>query len=196
MIKYDESFPQRYGMSLDHDLVVRKTRNSSDQRYTKLIEMICKHFMDHPDPMVVPIYSFDILEGPQNSNYCYSSTKYSYTMKRLGMLNYGEKKLIKLFVDIKKYGSEDRLVDNQLVAWNNLKQQFPQLFQFMSAIYDTGRYNDIHDGNFMKDEEENYRCIDLEGFFTGYPDYDSPKLEWITGIKDYVEQCKLLKYRP
>jgi hypothetical protein len=41
---------------------------------------------------------------------------------------------------------------------------YPTLTAFLTKIIEQGKYWDIHAGNVLKDEDDNYRLIDLEGF--------------------------------
>jgi hypothetical protein len=53
-------------------------------------------------------------------------------------------------------------------AW----RENPKLVEFMNKVLADGYYTDLHNQNFLKDEEGNYRIIDLEGFrrYPGVPD--------------------------
>jgi hypothetical protein len=57
-------------------------------------------------------------------------------------------------------------------------KEYPKLMNFINTVFSQKRYTDIHSGNFMKDEDGEYRIIDLEGFSGGAP-LNQPKNDWI-----------------
>lgn len=164
MIRYDENLSERYGIKLlDHKTVLKEARLGTKESW-ECMQAIARHFMLKPDPMVVPIYSFELIEGPKDPNNSFGvNYTYQYTMKRLGMLNDGEKELIMDMKEVSIYGaasygkkSSERLVKT--------KDEYPELFSFMEVVLSQKRYWDIHSGNFLRDEDESYKIIDLEGF--------------------------------
>ena len=147
-MKYDHSISKRFGFSLIGDTIVRKKAYAHNEAKLYSIEAICQHFIHYPDPMVVPVYNFKILEKPI---FKHSRRLYQYDMKRLYMLNKEEKLLIN---DNYRKGCH----------YHDDKNGYPKLVKFMNKVIEQRKYLDIHDQNILKDEDGNYRLIDLEGF--------------------------------
>lgn len=131
-------------------MTIRKTVRTKDKDIVIFMEALIHHFMDHPDPMVVPVYNFKVICKP----YDYL---YSYDMKQLQCLTNKEKKLIDTIGDLyEEYGYE---------ACDQYKDlENPKLMNFLHTLIKSGKYWDIHSGNILKDEYGNYKLIDLEGF--------------------------------
>jgi hypothetical protein len=161
MIKYEYSLP--FGLELIDDFTVKKMGRYSLIESIKQFEIIINHFINHPDPLVVPIYSYQYISGNNKSFYIYS-----YTMKRLGLLSEEEKKIISLCIRSKLDTDKD---------FCRLKEEYSSLIHFMDQVLTQNRYVDLHNRNFLKDEEGNYKIIDIEGFLK-YP-VDYRNLDWI-----------------
>lgn len=175
MLKYDENVESRFGIKLVNDQVVRKEYGFSDKESFNLVQRLCNHFINHPDPMVVPVLRFEVLEDSEKNNQRFGTFKYAYEMKRLFMLSHEEKDIIETC--IRSYFNSSLNKDNPdarvQLAWKNNSK----LVEFMKTVLEQGRYNDLHSGNFLKDENEDYKIIDLEGFMR-YP-ANGQQNDWI-----------------
>lgn len=169
MIKYDDNV-ECYHIKLVDDRTVRKEASLSTKESFDCLEAIISHFISHPDPMVVPVYDFKVLERPKKSNY--GVFIYQYDMKQLGMLSEDEKNLIYYMKSVNFYGEKH----NDKLA--QLSLQYPELSDFMKEVYHLRRYTDCHGGNFLKDEDESYKIIDLEGFI--HTPLNRKENDWIT----------------
>ena len=159
-MKYDDNVEQRYGIKLVNDRVVRKEAQFSTRESFEWIRGLVLHLLANPNPMVVPLYRFEVMEEtPSKNNSHWGTYRYAYEMMRLPMLSREEKSLITAMIQ-RKYQldnySDPVIKDGQ--------RDLPELFAFMKRVLDDGYYTDLHDNNFLKDEEGNYRIIDLEGF--------------------------------
>lgn len=162
-MKYDENVETRYGITLASDQIVRKEASFSRKESFDWMRTLVLHLISAPNPMVVPVFSFeDLSESPKRGEYQY---RYAYQMMRLFMLTREEKDFIDVLAR-KRRGNNLRDTDDPVVLQG--KKELPDLFNFMMQVIEQGHYNDIHDGNFLKDDQGNYRIIDLEGFTT-YP---------------------------
>lgn len=161
-MKYDENVESRWGITLASDQVVRKEYSYSREESFNWIRGLVLHLISNPDPMVVPVYRFEDLRGaPKKDHYEF---RYAYEMMRLFMLTREEK----YFIDVLARRKHSNLRDTEDPDVLRGKKEMPELFNFMVDVIEQGHYNDIHDGNFLKDDQGNYRIIDLEGFTT-YP---------------------------
>ena len=171
MFKYDDNVEQRYGITLVSDLVIRKEANFSQRSNFNWIRKLCLHLIANPDPMVVPIYSFEVLEEkPERENSPWGLYRYAYEMMRLPMLDRDEKNLINKLCGIYHPVTRDNPDPDVQRGWKEL----PKLVEFMNVVLAQGNYTDLHNNNFLKDQEGNYRIIDLEGF-RRYPGVGEPK---------------------
>lgn len=128
--------------------------------------------MLHHDPMIVPIYDFVNLGYDSQSGIF----RYQYDMKALLCLKAEEKRLINLVADrfdkCEEYPSHS--TDDKIkIGWST----YPELMRFLDKVLAHGRYLDLHDGNIMIDEEDNYQIIDVEGFINTLP-LGHPKNSW------------------
>jgi len=157
MIRYATRLPPGKPVELISDSIIRKTEHFGMQESATMMEAILKHFITHPDPMVVQVYNYDII------NYKKHDYVISYDMMRCGLLEPDEKDLVNRVGDLwDRFGTKACCQDdNQL---NVGKQNFPELFSFLKKVVEQGRYLDLHSGNVMRDIDENYVLIDLEGF--------------------------------
>lgn len=159
-MKYDENVESRYGIKLVDDRTVRKEAEFSTRASFDWIRKLVLHLIANPDPMVVPIYRFEVIEEtPETDSRHWGVYKYAYEMMRLPMLMKEEKMLITAM--IQKRWSSNNPPDPIIQSG---EREFPELFAFMTRVLNEGNYTDLHDNNFLKDEQGNYRIIDLEGF--------------------------------
>lgn len=173
MFKYAEQLSD--GLEIISDSIVKKTACFSNINSLNQTRKLIKHFINHPDPMVVPVYSWK--ERPKNKNGLIS---YSYTMKRLCLLSQEERHVISLCcASLKK--DEDwnhsyiEKAKNDLFAFN---KDYSLLISFIEEAILNKNYVDTHKGNFLKDEYGDYKIIDLEGFL--YYPWDHRDLSWIS----------------
>lgn len=160
-MKYDDNVEQRYGIKLVNDRVVRKEAQFSTRESFEWIRTLVLHLLTYPNPMVVPVYRFEVLEevpSEQNSNW--GTYRYAYEMMRLPMLSSEEKRLITTLIQNRRPVNRDDPRPSIQEGW----KEYPTLVEFMNRVLAEGSYTDLHDNNFLKDEEGNYRIIDLEGF--------------------------------
>jgi hypothetical protein len=176
MIRYNDNFSELYGITLVSDRIVRKTCVASTEDYYLFIKALCRHFMLRPDPMVVPIYDFQTISIEALPGHRYGTYKYSYDMKRLGLLDKDERALINQVAHENSYYGRPATCDNPRLA--PYHKTHPRLLGFMEQVCQMKRYHDIHCGNFMKDEQEEIRIIDIEGFID--PPLDRVRHNWIT----------------
>ena len=160
MLKYD-SLHGREQVKLLDERTVRKTAMSCGPHLVRCVERLCKILIAHPHPMIVPVYSFQIDEEPERASGDYT---YSYDMLRLGMLNNDEKTLVSYLA----YPNPcyDSYIERE-------RKDYPSLVAFMEEMVRQDRYTDRHSGNVLKDEDGNYRIIDLEGFVRYPADTDA-----------------------
>lgn len=172
--------PTYHGLSLLSPNRVRKEAMQGTLKGFKCISAIIQHFIIKPSPTVVPVFNFTVLEMRQDSHDSqYGTYRYSYDMARMYPLNADEKYIIESF---RAYRHLTSLPKEAYIAYPKLiplRASYPLMFKFMSKVIREQRYTDIHDGNFMKDRERNYRIIDLEGFIN-YKGLDDPSNKWIT----------------
>lgn len=164
MFKYDENVEQRYGIKLLSDQVVRKEASFSQRNSLDWIMRLCNHLIANPDPMVVPIYRFEVLEEKPDNGSNWGVYRYAYEMMRLPMLDKEEKELITRAIGHYRPTTRDVPDATLQRGWREL----PKLMEFMNKVLADGHYTDLHNGNFLKDQDGEYRIIDLEGFHT-YP---------------------------
>lgn len=166
MFKYDENLDQRFGITLVSDTIVRKEASYGSQNAFEWIQKLTNHLIANPDPMVVPVYKFEVLEIKQPNGSRWGTFRYAYEMKRLFMLDRAEKQLINDIIRADNYRPVDRVHHSPEITrgWREL----PQLMEFMNRVLSDKLYTDIHNNNFLKDDDGSYRIIDLEGF-SEYP---------------------------
>lgn len=170
-MEYESDLERYYGLSLVDPHRVRKENSFTTLECYLHTKAVINHFIRNPDPLVVPIYSFEEIVAHLDCRY--GTYTYAYEMKRLGMLDYEEKRIINEFHE---YDSEV-LCDNHLEWFQIGFRYYPRLMEFMNTIHRQKRYRDCNDGNFRKDENGDYKIIDLEGFST-YP-LDQKINDWI-----------------
>lgn len=155
---------------------VRKTTVCYGDEAFNFMKGLCKHLIAHPDPMIVPVYSFEYLGA-----YSEGRHRYSYDMMRLGDISRHEADIIWDVGDAWRSGSKDPLRiyrTNAKTQGEKNWQEYPKLMGFLQQIIQQERYYDLHGENIMMDTDENYRIIDLEGFSN--PPLSNPSNAWIT----------------
>lgn len=170
MIRYAHRLPPGAPLQLVGDSIVRKTEHYASKHKLDYMWCLFNHFIIHPDPMVVPVVSYAILE--KSSKYYDYDYGYSYDMIRLGLLSEQEKDIINEVGDlVDRHGSKAFDHINDKLECRTIMEQaqkdYPNLLIFLKELVKIGRYHDLHAGNIMLDLDENYRIIDLEGFYTG-----------------------------
>lgn len=171
-MRYDNNLPAHFGLTLVSDSRVRKEASFTTREAYLHTKAVINHFIRYPDPMVVEVYSFEEIEATLDNKY--GTYVYAYEMKRLAMLDYEEKRIINEFHDWDSEVQRDHHNEWFRKGW----REYPNLMNFMNTVYRQKRYRDLHGGNFLKDENGEYKIIDLEGFST-YP-LDQAINDWIT----------------
>jgi hypothetical protein len=161
------------GLRLVNDHVVRKTVHLTTREAFLFMQAVLKHFITYPDPMVVPVHRYDVIQATLDN--VYGTFSYSYDMQRLGMLSENEKEIIESAYYL-RHGLTPYALDHEKTIQMGRKH-YPNLVKFITRVLDEDRYRDTHCGNFLKDENQDYRIIDLEGYMR-YP-LDSPENQWI-----------------
>lgn len=185
-MKYADDIPA--GIELVSDTVVRKHARFSNYEVDRLVIMqdLILHLMNQHEPMIVPVYRFEY-EGNKNSWH-----SYSYDMKRLGILSKFEKSLVDLVGDANSFGNPTPYefnvelrpdqADLMVKGW----EKKPKLMMFLRDIILQDRYHDLHSGNIMMDENDDYKIIDLEGFIHG--SLENRRYDWITTLRSGSHQ--------
>ena len=158
LLKYD-NLHDRPQVKLLDEMTVRKTAQSSTSDLVEAVEKMCRILIAQPDPMIVPVYAFQIDKAPTGTGGYF---EYHYDMLRLGMLSQEEKTLV-------DYLAYPNSIYASYIAQES--EHYPALVVFMKEMLRQGRYNDRHSGNVLKDEDGHYLIIDLEGFMH-YPPED------------------------
>lgn len=171
MRTYFHSLP--YGLKYIDQNTIRKEATLSLSENLHFMEALCNSLINCPDPMVVPIFNFHI------GTYSKGIYHYSYDMLALLSLYQEEKNLVNWSEEayyrngvLPSQSTDERIQ----VGWD----QWPDLMQFIEKWITLRRHRDIHDGNILIDEEDNYRIIDLEGFI--HSSLDSPINSWINKL--------------
>lgn len=157
-------------ITYDH-LTVTKTVECSQAKTLVFMRAIVKHFINNPDPMVVPLYSFKIIRKFKSGN-----SIYSYTMMKLDELSSAENEMLDRIGELHdKYGAAACILKD---FHYEDQEKFPKLFEFLKTITLQGRFWDIHSGNILMDSSGNYRLIDIEGFLM--TPLNQPGNDWIS----------------
>jgi hypothetical protein len=156
MIHYALNVP--YPCELIDQFTVRKSVMAHSEEAVSFMQALCKHLMDHPDPLVVPVYGFQRL----------SKLYYSYDMMRLGPISKDDRQVINALSNIYVRNRQSYL-DNQSDT---------KLIVFLRQVIAQKRYWDLHGSNVMQDDEMSFRLVDLEGM-ENLP-LDQPENDWIT----------------
>lgn len=153
MIKYATRLPPGKGVELLENGNIRKIFHFNMERTFVFMDALVKHFIRNPDPMVVNVFNYTVID-----NY-----SYSYDMERLGLLSAEEREIVDIAGDwYDKHGS-----DAYEFLLNDVKIQFQgneKLLNFLKLVIEQNRYHDLHSGNVMMDINGDYKLIDLEGF--------------------------------
>lgn len=175
MICYEDNLP--YGLLLVNDRVVRKKATCGLKETFEFTEALINWFISNPDPFVVPVYALEVTsDRPTLSTY--GEFSYYYDMKRLGSLSAEEKQLVDLIGDGWSRDKKIPAYAMDIPVMKNFKcDDLGDLIKFLSDLLSQNRYYDLHGGNVMKDEEDNYLLIDLEGFSTS-TDFATEVRKW------------------
>ena len=163
MIRYATRMPPGKPVKLLSDSVVRKTAACSRNDTMEFMSALINYFINHADPLVVPIYAFEQLPKKYDMYY------YQYDMMRLGLLTPDERAFIEHVGSLTDWRGKDAMNNLDVcdpcgVSLYQNKEEYPELFDFLLTVVKQGRYFDIHSGNILMDNENNYLLIDLEGF--------------------------------
>lgn len=157
MIKYAERKPLDLGIKiLDDKRTIRKTVIYQAHKTLVFMKALVEHFIKHPDPLVVPVYSFEVIKESELGN-----NTYAYTMMRLGILSEAEEELIDFVGDMHDSYGAAACIQEVKYPWQD---KCPELFSFLKTVVEQQRYWDIHSGNILMDPDGQYRLIDLESF--------------------------------
>lgn len=165
MIKYADE-PLGHNIELINNTIVQKTVALPSEKAIVFMKAIVEHFIRNPDPMVVPLYSFNIFKKT-----------YSYTMMRLGILSKKEEELIDFVGDMQDSYGAGACLQNK--PYPN-SEEYPELFDFLKTVTLQQRYWDIQSGNILMDSDGHYRLIDIEGFLNTPLDQSSN--DWISRV--------------
>lgn len=171
-----------YGLEYVGDgWTVRKTAHCTGKDTLQFMEGLCKHLIAHPDPMVVPVYSFVSTMVSSSPNIY----EYQYEMMRLGDLTREEAGIIWQVGDAWRIADvlsiEDptrQFKDDAPYSVEECWDKHPKLMKFLKQIVVLDRYHDLHGENIMLDNDGDYRIIDLEGFQNS--PLSRPSNSWIT----------------
>ena len=172
MLNYATRLPPGKPVELVDDNLIRKVARTQDKDTYLFIKRIIQHFINYPDPIVVPIYSFQELGRDKDKHYVYA-----YIMERCGVLSTGERALVNTVGDLWD-SHHERACEQDDPALLSYKQRYPILFEFLKTVVEQKRYMDLHSGNVMMSPEETYCLIDIEGFLK-WP-LNDPSNSWIS----------------
>ncbi|CAB4196729.1 hypothetical protein UFOVP1290_249 [uncultured Caudovirales phage] len=159
MIKYATRLPPGKGVKILNDTTIRKNGLCSEIKTLNCITALANHFISKPDPLVVPIYNFEIIDAVKNPY------KYRYDMRRLGILNSIERDIVDIAGNLADRYDSDALHHMQdSDDYKKYGYEYAELFSFLKEVLKLNRYYDLHSGNVMIDLEDNYRLVDIEGF--------------------------------
>jgi len=177
MIKYATNLPAGSPLEILPNNLVRKTWTTYNKEWFDYMEALINHFINHPNPKVVPVYNFfSYLDGEMLSKKSYS---YSYDMMRCGILPQEDRRLIDLMGDLnERHGQGYQYLENDIVV--PLAESNKKLYNFMMEVILENEYWDIHSGNILMNEDGDYCLIDLEGFMR-LP-LNDPRNNWITRL--------------
>lgn len=169
-MKFNHSLP--WGLELIDGNRVRKESSFTTREAYVHTKAVINHFIRNPDPLVVPVFSFEEIQATLDCHY--GTYTYAYVMKQLSMLDWEEKRIIDEFHCWHSEVNRDHHNEWFRKGW----KEYPALMDFMNIVYRQKRYRDLHSGNFLKDEDGTYKIIDLEGFSTA--PLDQAINDWIT----------------
>ena len=165
MIRFATRLPPSHNVTALDNGLIRKTEWYARQSQFEFIVALLEHVTKHPEPLIVPVYEYRILEsGPRDFTV-------SYDMMHCGILEKEERD----FVDSvgEAWDLFHEKVFEKLDAGacgpyqDELRsgcQKLPELAKFLRQVVDEGRYMDLHSGNVMRNQYADYVLIDLEGF--------------------------------
>lgn len=179
MIRYATRLPPGKPVQLISDGIIRKIERCSMEKSMIFMEALINHFIEWPDPMVVPVYNFKVLSNKRNDY------AYQYDMMRLGILTQEERNLIDHIGDLCDRRGMDAFdepspKEEYGTTLTQGEREFPQLFLFLKEVVRLNRYHDIHSGNILMDMDGDYRIIDLEGFLR--TPLELPENDWISRL--------------
>src|SRR5574338_467679 len=153
MLNYAKRMPPNKPVEILENGNVRKKLVNRNPDWMKYMKALLNHFTKHPEPYVVPIYDYQILD----------ESSYQYDMMRCGLLTDDERSFISIVGDLHdRYKiAACQVQDAELLQY---KDKYPKLFQFLQMIVEQDRYWDIHSGNILMNEDGEYCLIDLEGY--------------------------------
>lgn len=178
MIRFATRLPPSHNVTALDNGNIRKTEWYCREEQFKFIVALLEHLIQRPDPLVVPVYSYSILEpGPRDFTV-------SYEMMHCGILEKEERD----FVDAvgEAWDVHQAKVFEKLdagacgVYQDELRsgcQKLPELAKFLKQVVEEGRYLDLHSGNVMRNQDAEYVLIDLEGFVR--TPLEAPYNNWI-----------------
>jgi hypothetical protein len=129
----------------------------------KFMDALLKHVIKYPEPLVVPVYDYRILETKESEIYALDEYIYSYDMMRCGILTVQERGFINTVAAEYSFNYIDTF-NKSADKLEAGRKEFPRLYSFLKQVVEQDRYWDIHSGNVMMDEDGEYVLIDLEGF--------------------------------
>lgn len=172
MIKYNSNLPENRGLELIDDFTVRKTAHLGTKGALDVIEAIVKFYEANPDPLVVKVNNFQYY-GIRHKNLY----QYSYDMDRLGPLDNDEESLLTIGFDASWHGI-DPFDKSNFIYFDHVgykKENVPKLLEdnkklisFIRKVIDQNRYQDRHSGNVMRNSDNEFVLLDLEGFMLEY----------------------------
>lgn len=149
------------------DGTVRKTCICEDPYSMEFMEAAIKHFIAQPDPLVVPVSNYRRVK----------KLMYTYDMKKLEQLSPEEDNLVDTVGDM-HFDVGDRACSIIEMRHPGVREVFPVLFPFLEQVISDGRYWDVHSGNILVQNINDYRLIDLEGFVN--EPLSDPSNDWIS----------------
>lgn len=150
---------KQYIIEIDNSRILKRAECSSESTFAYM-QALCEHLIRTPHPEIVPVLSFHTVSKG------FFHYRYNYTMQKMNHLSNFEKSVIHIWSGIndvadsvtpKKYTEEEA----ESITKAGL-EYCPKLVNLMEDWQHL--YFDIHAGNIMKDDDGEYRLIDLEGF--------------------------------
>lgn len=162
MLNYATRLPPGKPVELLANGRVRKTNETSLKKFFNSCQELIINQMLKPEPWIVPVYQFDIIKIYEPLYGC-PSYKYYYDMMRCGLLSLEERTFVNFVGDLWDRHSvlTFKYAKDELSEY---KEKHPKLFNFLQFVVEETKYADLHSGNVMINEEEEYCLIDLEGF--------------------------------
>lgn len=156
-LQYPTELPHWKGVFFSKDQKSVRKENSwfSESRVDRTVKFL-KYLRKNPHPTIVSILNCRRI----------SNTDYSYHMPLMAQLSNSEAELVDLYTSGDS-NSDYRKANLKRISF--LKKKHPKLFQVIKKIASWKTYNDLHEGNVMRDQYGNYKLIDIEGF--GFADY-------------------------